>query len=157
MGDSGRPGFGVRFAAPMSRLGGNLPLARGTILPTIVSMAIAENCPPRSLGLGGDGDEIAAIKEVERCFGVRLDYSNSQSWKTAGDVFAALQRALPAKRATEHDTWARFAEAISLETGVDHSLVTHQTLLLGQHRFDRRLLLVVAILIALTLAVVRHW
>ncbi|PZN92322.1 MAG: hypothetical protein DCF31_16625 [Alphaproteobacteria bacterium] len=120
-------------------------------------MAIAEHLPPRSLGLGGDGDEITAIKEVERCFGVRLDYSDSQNWTTAGDVFAALQRALPAERAAAHDTWVRFAQAISSETGVDYSLVTHETLLLGQHRFDRRFLLVVAILIGLTLAIVRHW
>ena len=120
-------------------------------------MAIAENHPPRSLGLGGDGDEIAAIKEVERCFGVRLDYSDSQSWETAGDVFAALQRTLPAERLSAHDTWTHFAEAISSETGVDPAQVTHETLLLGQHRFDRRVLLVVAILSGVTLAVVRYW
>ncbi|GAC1411613.1 MAG: hypothetical protein NVSMB69_13980 [Novosphingobium sp.] len=119
-------------------------------------MAIAENHPPRSLGFGGDGDEIAAIKEVERCFGVRLDYSDSQSWTTTGDVFAALQKTLPAERTAVDDTWARFVKAISSETGVDPSRVTRQTLLLGQHRFDRRVLLVVAILIGLTLAVVRH-
>jgi len=120
-------------------------------------MAIAENHPPRSLGLGGDRDEIAAIKEVERCFGVRLDYAESQSWTTTGDVFAALQNTLPAERAAADDTWARFVKAISSETGVDPSRVTRETLLLGQHRFDRRVLLVVAILIGLTLAVVRHW
>jgi len=122
-----------------------------------LAMAIAENHPPFSLGLGGDGDEIAAISAVEQCFGVRLDYSGSQSWTTVGDVFDALQRALSTERAAAHDTWERFAEAISLETGVDSSQVTHETLLLGQHRFDRRVLLVVAILIGLTLAVVRHW
>lgn len=120
-------------------------------------MTIAENYPPHSLGLDGDGDEIAAIKEVELCFGVQLDYSSSQSWTSAGDVFAALQRALPAERAKAHDTWTRFAEAISSETGVEPSRVTHETLLLGQHRFDRRVLLVVAIVIGVTLAVVQHW
>ncbi|MGL4314823.1 MAG: hypothetical protein ACRCSO_12635 [Sphingomonas sp.] len=120
-------------------------------------MAIAKNHPPLSLGLGGDGDEIAAIKEVERSFGVQLDYSDSQSWATVGDVYAALQRALPAKQAAADNTWARYAEAISSETGVDPSLVTHDTLLLGQHRFDRRISLVVAIMIGLTVAVVRYW
>lgn len=119
-------------------------------------MAAVANHPPRSLGLGGDGDEIAAITEVERCFGVRLDYSDSQNWETAGDVFAALQRELPAEQAAAHDTWTRFAKAISSETGVDHSRVTHETLLLGERRFDGRLLAVVAILIGLTLAVL-HW
>lgn len=130
-------------------------LGARTCLPS--GMAIAANHPPHSLGLGGDGDEIAAIREVERCFGVRLDYSDSQSWTTVGEVFAALQRALPAERAAAHDTWARYAEAISSETGVDPSRVRHGTLLLGQHRFDRRMLLVIAILIGLTLAVGRHW
>ena len=120
-------------------------------------MAIAENDPPVSLGLGGDGDEIAAIKEVERRLGIRLDYSDSPRWTTVGDVFAAVQRALPPERVAASDTWARFAEAISVETGVDPSRVTPATLLLGQHRFDRRLLVIVAILIGLTLAVVRHW
>lgn len=120
-------------------------------------MAIAENHPPRSLGLGGDGDEIAAIKEVERCFSVRLDYSNSQSWTTAGNVFVALQKALPAEQAAAHDTWPRFAEVICSETGVDPSRVTHETLLLGKLRFDRRVLLIVAMLIGVTFAVVRHW
>lgn len=120
-------------------------------------MAIPENHPPLSLGLGGDGDEMAAITEVERCFGIRLDYSDSRNWTAVGDVFAALQRALPADQAAAHDTWARFAAAISMETGVDASRITHETLLLGQHRFDRRLLLIVAILIGFTLAVARHW
>lgn len=120
-------------------------------------MAIAENHPPRSLGLGGDGDEIAAIEKVEHCFGVRLDYSGSRNWTTVGDVFVALQQALPAEQAKAHDTWARFADAISIETGVNAAQVTHDTALLGQHRFDRRLLLVVAVLIGVTLAVARHW
>ncbi|OYY89196.1 MAG: hypothetical protein B7Y45_13280 [Sphingomonas sp. 28-66-16] len=120
-------------------------------------MAFTENHPPRSLGLGGDGDEMAAIAEVERRFGVRLDYSDSQNWTTAGDVFGALRRALPTERAAAHDTWARYAEAIASETGVDPSQVTHETLLLGQHRFSRRILLVVAILIGFMVAVVRYW
>lgn len=100
---------------------------------------------------------MAAIKEVERCFGVQLDYCDSQSWTTTGDVFAALQKTLPAERATADGTWERFVKAISSETGVDPSQVTRETLLLGQHRFDRRVLLLVAILIGLTLALVRHW
>lgn len=120
-------------------------------------MAILQNHPPHSLGLGGDGDELAAIGEVERRFGVQLDYSNSQSWTKVGDVFAALQQALPAERVGAHDAWADFAAAISFETGVDPSRVTHETLLLGQHRFDFRSLLVAAILIGLMVAALRYW
>jgi hypothetical protein len=120
-------------------------------------MAIAENHPPHSLGLGGDGDEITAIADVERRFDVRLDYSDARGWMTVGDVYAALQRALPAEQAAAFDTWARFAEAISNETGVDPSRVQPETLLLGQHHFDRRLLLVTAAVIGLAFAIARHW
>lgn len=120
-------------------------------------MAVVENHPPQSLGLGGDGDEIAAIADVEHRFEVRLDYSDAQRWTTVGDVYAALQRALPAEQAAAVDTWARFAEAISVETGVDPACVQPETLLLGQHRFDRRLLLVTAALIGLAIAVARYW
>lgn len=52
-----------------------------------------QNLPPATLGLWGDGDEIAAIEEVEERFGVKLDTSTAASWLTVGDVFAALQRA----------------------------------------------------------------
>lgn len=120
-------------------------------------MANAENHPPGSLGLGGDGDEIAAINEVEHRFGFRLDYSDARNWKTAGDVFTALRQALPAERAGAHDNWTRFAEAICAQTGVDPSRVTQETLLLGQRRFDRQAALAVAILIGVVLALVRHW
>lgn len=138
-------------------MGGKRTLAPSSRLLTIRDMAIAENNPPVSLGLGGDGDEIAAINEVERRFGVQLDYANSRNWATVGDVFAALQRALPAERAAARDTWTHFAEAISLETGVDPSRVTAETLLLGQHRFSAKLLAVVAILIGLTFVIVQQW
>ena len=39
---------------------------------------------PKSVGLGGDGDEIAAIDDVERAFGVKLDYADVSRWLTAG-------------------------------------------------------------------------
>jgi hypothetical protein len=120
-------------------------------------MTIAENNPPVSLGLGGDGDEIAAINEVERRFGVKLDYSDSRKWATVGDVFVSLQRALPAERAADRDTWTLFAEAISFETGVNPSQVSAETLLLGQRRFSAKLLVLVAILIGLTFAIVQQW
>ncbi|WP_294337616.1 hypothetical protein [uncultured Sphingomonas sp.] len=116
-------------------------------------MAIAENNPPCSLGLGGDGDEIAAIKDVENHFGVQLDYSDARNWTTVGDVFSALERELPADHASADDIWTQFANAICMETGVDPGLVTRDTLLLGQHRFDRRLLLLVASIIGLAFAI----
>jgi hypothetical protein len=113
------------------------------------SMSRTQNLPPRSLGLGGDGDEIAALREVERRFGVQLDYSDTRTWLTAGDVFAALRRALPVQEAGAAETWPMFAEAISAETGVDPTKVEPQTLLLGTDRFDWRLATAIAVIAAL--------
>lgn len=120
-------------------------------------MIIAENNPPHSLGLGGDGDEIAAVRDVENYFGVLLDYSDAHEWTTVGDVFAALQRELPLDQATAEGTWARFVKATSLETGVNFEQITRSTLLLGQHRFDRRLLLLIAGVAGIAFAVYQNW
>jgi len=114
------------------------------------------NHPPFSLGLGGDGDEIDAIEEVERRFCVRLYYSDARSWTTVGDVFAALQRAPSAGRTTAPDAWATFAEAICMETGVDPTRVTPDTLLIGQGRFDWRLMMIAAVVIGLAAALIGH-
>jgi hypothetical protein len=119
-------------------------------------MTVARNLPPVSLGLGGDGDEIQAINEVERHFGVKLDYSDASRWTTAGDVFTALQRALPSDQAKAVEIWPAFAGAICGETGVDPLKVTPETLLLGKGRLDRRILLIVAILVGLATAFIVH-
>ena len=47
------------------------------------------------LNLGGDGDEIEAIEQVEREFGIRLDVRDAPNWITVGDVYTSLLRALP--------------------------------------------------------------
>ena len=88
--------------------------------------------PPRhqSVGLRGDGDEIAAIEEVEKEFGVRLDYADAHNWDTAGDVYAALRRALPPGAADKADLWDRFAAAMCRETGVRASALTPESELL---------------------------
>lgn len=49
----------------------------------------------QSVDLSGDGDEISAIDDVERAFGVVLDKADASHWHTAGDVFASLRKALP--------------------------------------------------------------
>ena len=120
-------------------------------------MPTAEKLPPASLGLGGDGDEIAAITEVERRFGVRIDYSGAQHWTTVGDVFAALQQVLTSERAKDCKTWPPFTQAISGETGVDPRQVTAETLLLGKARRDLRIALVIACVLGVAFAIVRHW
>ena len=61
--------------------------------------------PRRPLAFWGDGDEIAAIEEVEERFGVKLDTSTAASWLRFGDVFAALQRALPPNEEQTAETW----------------------------------------------------
>lgn len=85
---------------------------------------------PASVGLGGDGDEIAAIDEVEAVFGVTLDYADAPTWHTAGDVFPTLQNSLPAEIANGPDTWDRFATALTHETGVDPATITPNSPLL---------------------------
>ena len=116
-----------------------------------------ENLPPNSLGLWGDGDEIAAIRDVEHRFGVQLDYADARNWVTAGNVFAAVQRALPAEQAEAAEAWSMFAEAISAETGVDPTTVKPETLLLGTGRFRWRLSLIVAAVAGLVLALILRW
>jgi hypothetical protein len=85
-----------------------------------------------SVGLGGDGDEIAAIDEVEAVFGVTLDYADAPTWETAGDVFRSLQTSLPADIANAPDTWDRFAAALTHETGVDPATITPDSPLLDE-------------------------
>jgi hypothetical protein len=94
---------------------------------------------PKNVGLAGDGDEIAAIHDVERAFGVELDYSDAPTWRTAGDVFQSLEKALTVeKREAAHD-WARFAEALTGQSGVQPELIGPDSpLLLPSGNFWRR-------------------
>jgi len=87
---------------------------------------------PVSVGLGTDGDEIAAIDEVEAVFGVTLDYADAPNWETAGDVFRSLLNVLPADIANAPDTWDRFATALTHETGVDPATITPDSPLLDE-------------------------
>ena len=84
-----------------------------------------------SLGLGGDGDEIEAIRDVERDFGVTLDYSDASTWTTSGDVFRSLCSALGPGRCNDPDLWPRFASAIAKQTDVDPMRISRETLLLA--------------------------
>lgn len=73
----------------------------------------------QSVGLGGDGDEIHAIQDVEIEFNAKLDYQDAPKWFTAGDVFASLQRALRPDQAKASDLWDRYAKVLTRQTGVD--------------------------------------
>ena len=91
-----------------------------------------------SVGLGGDGDEIAAIADVEHVLGVKLDYSDASRWLTAGDVFDALRNALPNEDRDGADVWERFAAALCAETGVDPKKIERGSALLSDSRFWAR-------------------
>jgi hypothetical protein len=90
---------------------------------------------PKSLGFGGDGDEVAAIEEVEREFGVKLDDADAPAWLTAGDVFKSLRKALPPEEADRSDLWDRFAAALCGQTGMDANDIDRNSPLLSNSRF----------------------
>lgn len=83
-----------------------------------------------SVGLLGDGDEISAIEDVERAFGVTLDTSSAGQWWTVGHVYVALCKALP-DDAPSDGRWDRFTAALASETGVDPKQLTVDSPLLG--------------------------
>jgi hypothetical protein len=78
-----------------------------------------EAAPPCCVGLVGDGDDIAAIGDVEEAFRVTLDDQDVPGWLTAGDVFESLLKTLPPDAATDPSVWERFATALALETGIN--------------------------------------
>lgn len=84
-------------------------------------MEAVQSC---SVGFVGDGDDVAALENVEQVFGVRLDDRDAPSWRTAGDVFASLLKALPPGASDDAGTWDRFAAALALETGIDPQHIT---------------------------------
>lgn len=88
---------------------------------------------PKSVGLGGDGDEIVAIDDVERAFGVKLDKAHAPQWHTAGDVFASLCQALPAD-IRDDGLWSRFTEVLTVQTGVDPRAIKKDSPLLSRSR-----------------------
>ena len=87
---------------------------------------------PQNVGLGGDGDEIAAIREVEEEFGVTLDYSDAHNWATVADVYAALLDQLSVEEAVQPGVWNRFSEAICRETGISPSSISLESGLIAE-------------------------
>ena len=83
-----------------------------------------------SVGLVGDGDEVAAIEDVEGEFGVALDKRDAALWLTAGDVFASLLKALPSDAATDSAAWERFGRSLCRETGMNPFLFSKNSPLL---------------------------
>jgi hypothetical protein len=100
------------------------------------------------VGLGGDGDEVDAIQNVEAHFGVKLDYGDAPNWRTAGDVYAALLKALPAEPAAKPDVGARFAKILCDESGVDPKTICPESLLLGKANHPALYWFFIAIVVA---------
>jgi hypothetical protein len=90
----------------------------------------------RSLGLGGDGDEIDALEGVERAFGIAFAVADCERFETVGDVWAALLREMRMDATAAAPLWPRFASAISSETGADPMRVERRTRLLGEPLAD---------------------
>jgi hypothetical protein len=84
-----------------------------------------------SIGFGGDGDQVDAFLALERHFAVSLDDTDCGQWRTAGDVFSVLLKALPEEQRERADLWPTFAKIMCAETGADASRLGHDTLLLA--------------------------
>jgi len=85
-----------------------------------------------SVGLGGDGDEVSAIAEVERVFAVCLAHGDALGWRTAGDLFRSLLKVMPEGGADEPGIWEQFAAALTQETGADPSTISADSPLLAE-------------------------
>lgn len=94
---------------------------------------------PKSVGLGGDGDEIFAVADVECALSIKLDYGDALYWLTAGDLFASVQRVLPEQLREDPDVWQRFAVALCGQTGMNPKVIEPNSPLLSQSRFWARL------------------
>jgi hypothetical protein len=93
-----------------------------------------EAAPPYSVGLAGDGDEIAAIENVEEAFGVTLDDKDAPDWRTAGDLFVSLLKVLPPHATGDATIWERFATALAWESGIDPQKIIRDSPLLLRTR-----------------------
>ena len=94
-------------------------------------MNLEQPQPLETIGFGGDGDQVGAFLALERHFGVSMDDSDVARWTTAGDVFAALIKALPEHESGREGLWSAFATIMCDETGADASRVGPDTLLLA--------------------------
>lgn len=98
-----------------------------------------DDSPRMSVGLGGDGDEIVAVADVEHAFGIKLDYADAPHWLTAGDLFASVQRTLSDEQQGDPEVWGRFAVALCGQTGVNPKDIEPSSPLLSKSRFWAKL------------------
>lgn len=82
------------------------------------------------LNLVGDGDEVDAVRSVEREFDVTMDILSTPNWQTVGDLYAALERALPEYLVKQPSTWKRVCWALARESDDDPAQISPATRLL---------------------------
>lgn len=87
----------------------------------------------RSLGLGGDGDEVDAVERVERTFGVAFHHEELERFVTVGDVWRALLNELQLDEAAAAPLWPEFVAVLGEETLAADELneVGRETVLIG--------------------------
>jgi len=85
----------------------------------------------KSIGLGGDGDEVDAIERVEARFGIAFDHAACARFATVGDVWRALLRELESGGA-EAPRWPDFVRLLGEETVAEGEL--------GEVGFETRLI-----------------
>lgn len=69
-----------------------------------------------SIGLGGDGDEVDAIRRVEARFGILFDYEDCERFVTVGQVWRALLKELGRSDAQAVHLWPELVRELGEET-----------------------------------------
>jgi hypothetical protein len=82
----------------------------------------------KTIGLGGDGDEVDAIERVEAAFGIVFDHADCERFVTVGDVWRALLKEL---RVDEASAEAEAAWPTMVWELGDETLAEHQFLEVG--------------------------
>ena len=70
----------------------------------------------KSIGLGGDGDEVDAIERVEKRFDIAFDHEDCERFDTVGDVWRALVKELRLSEAEAAPLWNDFVAELGDET-----------------------------------------
>ena len=86
--------------------------------------------PLRTVGLGGDGDEVDAIEEAFARFGLQVPVEDAPGWVTVGDAWSSVLRLAP-KVGEQPAAWERFTAALCYSTGADPQEVGKDTRLLA--------------------------
>jgi hypothetical protein len=87
--------------------------------------------PLRTIGLWGDGDELAAVADAERRLGFRLPIEDAPQWFTVGDVYRSIQKRNP--EFASKVTWRKLCVGLCLGKGADPRRVTPTTTLIERN------------------------